>query len=132
MQSINAGRGLCRVDFRFCIECLGGCPRIEAYCGKTDFGPCFRLNSFNTASIRLIESKQWTQNRFPSLRLLFSDSLLALPITHKSCVTRYGLQNVEVSKYRRLQGVFHEKIFFWVTKTNENNEQYTYSENLIF
>ncbi|MEE9345047.1 MAG: hypothetical protein V3U88_05515 [Methylococcales bacterium] len=33
---------------------LGGCPRIEAYCGKTDFGPLFRLNSFNTASIRLI------------------------------------------------------------------------------
>ncbi len=58
--------------------------------------------------------------------------LLALPITHKSCVTRYGLQNVEVSKYKRLQGVFHESIFFWVTKTNKNNEQFTYSENLIF
>jgi hypothetical protein len=54
---------------------LGGCPRIEAYCGKADFGPFFRLNSFNTASIRLIESKKWTQNRFPSLRPLFADSL---------------------------------------------------------
>ncbi len=33
---------------------LGGCPRIETYCEKADFGPLFRLNSFNTTSIRLI------------------------------------------------------------------------------
>ncbi len=33
---------------------LGGCPRIETYCGKADFDPLFRLNSFNTTSIRLI------------------------------------------------------------------------------
>ena len=43
---------------------LGGCSRIETYYGKADFGPFFRLNSLNTTSIRLIESKQCTQNRF--------------------------------------------------------------------
>ncbi|MEE9346415.1 MAG: hypothetical protein V3U88_12485 [Methylococcales bacterium] len=51
---VNQRMELINRSFQAGKQAQGGCPRIEAYCGKADFGPLFRLNSFNTASIRLI------------------------------------------------------------------------------
>jgi hypothetical protein len=74
------------------IAMLGGCPRIGNLLRKSHFGQIPRSFSLNGGAIRLKRSKNPTQNGFyprapsldaahqftlPSLRFLFSDSLLA-------------------------------------------------------
>ena len=55
---------------------LGGCPRIKDLLWKTPYGHFLRSFSLNSTTIRLKWSKKLTQKGFPSLRFLFSDSLL--------------------------------------------------------
>jgi hypothetical protein len=43
---------------------------------KNDFGQIFRFNSLDRATIRLIRSKNLTQNDIPSLRLTKSEGFL--------------------------------------------------------
>jgi hypothetical protein len=59
---------------------LGGCPRIEDLLRKRPFGQISRPLSLNSAAIRLKCTKNLTQNGVPSLRPLFSDSLLVAPV----------------------------------------------------
>jgi hypothetical protein len=57
-------------------EGLGGCPGIESLLRKSWFWPDFPILFVKEPAICLKKSKNHTQNSFPSLRLLFSDSLL--------------------------------------------------------
>ncbi len=63
-------------DLQFMLYNLGGCPRIENLLRKSPFGQISRSFSLNSHhySPQMIEKSD--QNGFPSLRLLFSDSLL--------------------------------------------------------
>ncbi len=64
------------------METLGAGPRIENLLQKNDFGPFPRPFSLNVPNTRLKWPEKMTQNRFPSLRLLFSDRLLEALVQH--------------------------------------------------
>ncbi len=63
----------------FCILCifLGACPRMKSLLRKIHFGHIWCKFSLNRTTIRLKFTPNLPQNGFPSLRLPFSDSLLA-------------------------------------------------------
>ncbi|VAW57329.1 Cell division coordinator CpoB [hydrothermal vent metagenome] len=62
------------------ISTLGGCPRMRNLLRKIHFGQLLRKLSLNRPIIRLKFAQNLPQTGFPSRRLSFSDSLLAIAL----------------------------------------------------
>jgi hypothetical protein len=79
-----------------CKQHLGGCPRIETYCGKADFGSFFRLNSLNTAKYAAtdISRLKFIKGLFVNNRVKLKSHAPILALNHQKAFLGQSINHI--------------------------------------